>query len=156
MTQHKGKCDCGVVEFVCKGEPLFTQYCHCNKCREISALSTRDVDKSGYAYTAAYFKSDFNIISGSDHLDEIIKNNAKLFSCKSCHSLIYGISIEQSKHAGIGINANNFCFIGSTPESFKPVRHVWYSNRIVNFDDDLPKYIDAPEDQFGSGELYFE
>ena len=42
------------------------------------------------------------------------------------------------------------------PESFKPVRHVWYSNRIIDFNDNLPKYKDAPEEQFGSGELYSE
>ena len=101
MTQCKGGCDCGAVKFVCEGEPLFTQYCHCNKCRELAALSTRDADKFGYSYTAAYLKSNFNIISGGDKLDEIIKNNAKLLLCKSCHSLIYGISLEQSKQVGI-------------------------------------------------------
>ena len=154
MTQCKGECDCGAVKFVCEDEPLFTQYCHCNKCREIAALSTRDADKSGYAYTAAYLKSNFNIISGRDHLEDIIKNNATLFLCKSCHSLIYGISLDPSKQAGIGINANNFYFSDSVPDSFKPVRHVWYLNRIVDFNDDLPKYNDTPQEQFGSGELY--
>jgi|GEM_PF-1232291 len=156
MTQCKGGCDCGTVKFVCEGEPLFTQYCHCNKCREIAALSTRDADKSGYAYTAAYLKSSFNIISGGDNLDEVIKNNAKLLLCKSCHSLIYGISLEQNMQAGIGINANNFYFKDYIPESFKPVRHIWYLNRIVDFNDDLPKFKDAPVEQFGSGEIYSE
>jgi len=32
-------------------------------------------------------------------------------------------------------------------------KHIWYENHIVNFDDDLPKYKDAPKEQFGSGEL---
>jgi hypothetical protein len=156
MTQYTGECDCGAVQFVCEGEPLFTQYCHCNKCREIASLSKRDADKLGYAYTAAYLTPNFNIISGRAHLDEIIRNNAKLLLCKSCHGLIYGISLEKIKQAGLGINANNFDFRNAIPESFKPVRHVWYINRIVDFNDDLPKYKDTPEDQLGSGEFYSE
>ena len=156
MTSYNGECDCGAIKFICEGEPLFTQYCHCNKCREIAASSTRDADKSGYGYTAAYLASNFNIISGAGHLDEIPKNNANHLLCKSCHCLIYGISLDPNMQVGIGINVNNFSFRGAIPESFKPVRHIWYPNRIFHFNDDLPKYKDAPKEQFGSDELYSE
>src|SRR3989338_5625994 len=153
MTEYSGKCGCGVISFTCAGDPMFTQYCHCNKCREVASLSKRDSDKQGYSFTAAYLTSDFHITSGMDSLEEIIRNNAKLFLCKFCHGLIYGISVDPAKQAGIGVNVNNFNLANSLPESFKSVRHVWYADRIVNFDDSLPKYKDAPKEQFGSGEL---
>lgn len=152
MTQYQGACYCKKVKFYCDGEPFFTQHCHCNKCREIAALSQRDNDKLGYGFTAAYLTSNFHIISGIDNLDELIRNNSKLLLCKSCHCLIYGISLDLDKQAGIGININNFHFEGPMPESFRPVRHIWYSNRIVNINDDLPKFKDAPKEQYGSGE----
>lgn len=69
MTKYSGECYCGVVKFYCDGDPFFTQYCHCNKCREIASQSKRD---------------------------------------------------------------------------------------IINFDDSLPKFKDAPKEQFGSGELWNE
>lgn len=153
MSKYLGECFCGAIKFFCESDPFFTQYCHCNKCREIASFSRRDKDKVGYAFTAGYLTSNFNLVSGNDHLDGLIRNNARLFLCKSCHSLIYGISLDPDKQAGIGINANNFHFTGSIPESFRPVRHIWYGNRIVSFNDDLPKYKDAPKEQFGSGEL---
>lgn len=156
MSKHLGGCYCGAVKFYCDGDPFFTQYCHCNKCREVMSQSRRDVDKQGYAWTAGYLISSFKTTAGIDNLDEIIRNNVKLLLCKSCHSLIYGISLDPNKQEGIGINANNFHFTGSMPESFKPVRHIWYVNRIVNFDDSLPKFKDAPKEQFGSGELWHE
>jgi hypothetical protein len=115
--------------------------------------SKRDADKKGYAWTAGYLTSSFHITSGSDHLNEIIRNNAKLLLCKSCHSLIYGISLDPHKQAGIGVNANNFQLTNPIPDPFKPVRHLWYINRIVNFEDNLPKFKDAPKEQFGSGEI---
>jgi hypothetical protein len=156
MSKYPGECHCGTVKFHCDGDPFFTQYCHCNKCREVASQSKRDTDKQGYAWTAGYLTSSFHITSGIDNLDEIIRNNAKLLICKTCHSLIYGISLDPSKQAGIGINANNFNFTGSMPASFRSVRHIWYTNRMVDFDDNLPKFKDAPKEQFGSGELWDE
>ena len=153
MTTYSGKCYCGAIHFMCEGEPFFTQHCHCNKCREVAALSKRPNDRQGYGFTAAYLTSNFHITAGLDHLNEIIRNNARLYLCKTCSSLIYGISIDPTKQAGIGINANNFIFEDKMPVSFHPVRHIWYQNRIIDMADGLPKYKDAPVEQFGSGEL---
>jgi len=154
MSKYLGECYCGSVKFYCDGDPFFTQYCHCNKCREVASQSKREADKQGCAWTAGYLTSSFNITSGLDNLDEIIRNNAKLLLCKSCHSFIYGISLDPNKQAGIGVNATNFHFVGSMPESFNPVRHIWYGNRIINIDDNLPKFKDAPREQLGSGEIW--
>lgn len=154
MTKYFGECCCGNVKFYCEGEPFFTQYCHCNKCREIASLSKREEDKRGYGWTAAYLTSNLHITAGNDQLEEVIRNNAKLLLCQTCHSLIYGISLDPTKQGGIGVNANNFHFTNQIPESFKPVRHIWYVDRIVDMSDDLPKFKDAPKEQFGSGEIW--
>lgn len=154
MSDYHGHCHCKNISFTCTGEPFFTQYCHCNKCREVASMSANKQDKAGYAYTAAYLTKSFHISSGENNLEEIIRKNAKLLLCKTCKSLIYGISLDPALQAGIGINANNFEFNGNAPASFKPVRHIWYSNHIVKFDDDLPKFKDAPKEQFGTGEIY--
>lgn len=154
MPTYFGECHCGTIKFYCEGEPFFTQYCHCNKCREVALLSKRAADKEGYSWTAGYLTSSFHLTSGNQNIEEMIRNNAKLLLCKSCHCLIYGISLDPNKQAGIGINANNFHFNAELPASFKPVRHIWYRNKIVNFNDELPKFKDAPKEQFGSGELW--
>lgn len=151
--KYHGQCWCGDVTFECEGDPLFTQYCHCGKCRQIMSESSRESDKKGYAFTAAYHANKFNLTSDGA-LDEVIRNNAKLFLCSNCRSQIYGISIHPELQAGIGINANNFDFGAHIPAAFKPVRHIWYANHIVTMHDNLPKFKDAPKDQFGSGELY--
>jgi len=153
MSNYDGQCSCGKIKFSCIGEPFFTQYCHCNKCREIAAQSNNSKDKVGYAYTAAYLTENFHIDASENELVEVIRNNAKLLLCGTCNSLIYGISLDPAKQGGIGINANNITFLQALPDTFKPVRHVWYADRIVSFNDDLPKFKDAPLEQFGSGEL---
>lgn len=154
MPRYFGECYCGAVQFYCNNVPLFTQYFHCNKCRDVSSQSQRDADNKGYAWTAGYLMSSFKIVVGVNNLDEIIRNNAKLLLCKTCHGLIYGISLDTTKQQGIGINANNFQFKGAMPDPFRPVRHIWYENRRVSIDDHLPKFKDAPIEQFGSGVLW--
>lgn len=149
---YQGQCWCGKVKFECEGEPIFTQHCHCHKCREVASFSSRESDKIGYAFTAAYLLDKFRIDSQAP-LEEITRNNAKLLLCSNCKSLIYGISLDPKKQVGIGINANNFTFSSGIPATFKPVRHLWYAARIVDINDDLPKFKDAPKGQNGSGEL---
>ncbi|HAT8673732.1 hypothetical protein D7217_07705 [Legionella pneumophila] len=154
MATYYGQCACGKIQFMCTGEPVFTQYCHCNKCREIASLSQKKQDKSGYSLTAAYLTRDFRILSEENDFEEIIKEKAKLFLCSYCHSLVYGIALDPTQQDSIGINVNNFSFDTSIPDSFKPVRHIWYASRIMDCDDQLPKFKDAPKEQFGSGELF--
>ena len=151
---YKGQCHCGSIHFEAKGEPLFTQYCHCNKCRNTASDSKNLADKKGYNFTAAYLTKDFIITSGKDKLTSIVSNSSRLYRCSQCKSLIYGISEDPEKQGGIGINANNFQFVeGIRPANFEPVRHIWYPNRIIDFNDKLPKFKDAPAEQFGTGEL---
>lgn len=155
MVEYKGKCFCGTISFQLKGDPLFTQHCHCNKCREIAALSSRVLDKRGYSFTASYLTSMLTMISSKDNLEIVAKNISNLLLCKFCKSLIYGIAQDPAKQGGIGVNINNIVFFeGILPETFKPNKHIWYQDRIKNIDDNLPKYNDAPIEQFGSGKQY--
>ena len=154
MKIYKGQCSCGSICFESKGEPLFTQYCHCNKCREVTGNSENPADKKGYGFTAAYLTNNFEITKGNNKLNSIVCNTSRLYFCSQCRTLIYGISEDPKKQSGIGINANNFQFAENTPASFEPVRHVWYKDRIIDFDDNLPKFKDAPKEQFGTGELF--
>jgi len=148
-----GQCWCGNVTFECEGDPLFTQHCHCHKCREVASYSKRAADKIGYSFTAAYLLTNFHV-TAKTKLEEWIRNNSTLLLCPECKSQIYGISRDPKLQAGIGINANNFIFSSNIPDSFKPARHIWYADHIVDITDQLPKFRDAPKEQFGTGELY--
>lgn len=154
MINYNGSCYCKEIKFELTGEPLFTQYCHCQKCREIASLSKRTVDKIGYNFTAAYLTARLRFFSGENHLETMIKNTSCLHLCKHCNSLIYGISQDPSKQAGIGVNINNVYFFSKTlPSTFEADKHIWYQHRLNDIDDGLIKYKDAPVEQFGTGEV---
>ncbi|MHA7840768.1 MAG: GFA family protein [Gammaproteobacteria bacterium] len=155
---YEGQCCCENIKFEVQGEPEFTQYCHCDKCRLIAKDSENPLDKVGYGFTAAYLTKNFTITKGEkEGLTSIVKNNARLYSCSQCKSLIYGISEKPELQAAIGINMNNFQFSGEMPAKFKAVRHIWYTRRVIGDDamnDGLPKFEDAPKEQGGTDKLF--
>lgn len=151
MEKYSGQCSCGAVTFVASGKPIFSQHCHCHGCREIASMSQKPQDRVGYSYTAAYAKDNFEITAGD--LESIMREKSIALICPSCKSYIYGISSDPTKQEGIGVNANNFDFHNGIPDSFKPVRHVYYDFRLQDFPDDLPKLADMMTEHGGSGKL---
>lgn len=147
-----GQCRCSKVRFSAVGDPLIVQYCHCYKCREIAALSSGEAAQRGYALTAAYLTANFHIVTGKDQLTSITKNKSTLWLCSGCQTLIYGIALDPEQRGGIGVNLDCFQFGDKLPTAFQPVRHIWYADRVADIDDGLPKFKDAPKEQFGSGE----
>jgi hypothetical protein len=113
-------------------------------------------DKIGYNFTAAYLTTAFTITEGLDYLVSKLVGTSHLYFCGKCNSLIYGISSDPAKQQGIGININNLEFPAGIPSSFKPIRHIWYPDRITDISDELPKFINSPKDQLGTGELFLE
>ena len=126
LMAYEGACYCGKIKFKTIGEPIFTQYCHCHKCREIASQSSNKVDKAGFSHTAAYLAKNFKIVCGQEFINVIVRNNSNLICCKMCKSLIYGMSQDLKNQSGIGLNVNNFIFLGELPASFKSDKHIWY------------------------------
>jgi len=154
MKNYKGQCYCGKVQFVLQQEPLFAQYCHCNKCRDVMSQSQRESDKKGYAYTLACNTDDVDFQQGKEYLDGQIRNQAILYHCKFCDSEVYGIAKDPNYQQTLGLNGNNFEAIKPIPDTFKPIRHAYYVNKVVDdFESDgLPKFVDMPSELGGSGE----
>jgi len=153
VSSYKGACHCGKVQFEVLGAPLFTQYCHCNKCRSIATKSNREEDKKGYSHTAAYLREKFKITTSDNYLERLPINNSYLYLCKICKSLIYGISQDKQQKKGIGINMSNFSFnTPNIPDIFKSVRHAYYADRIIDIYDFLPKFVNFPSELGGSGQ----
>lgn len=152
--KYKGRCHCGNIEFEVDFEPLFTQLCHCHKCRRFAAMSHCEKDKVGYSRTAAFPYNHFHILKGDKKLEKHEGQASYLYLCSNCKMLIYGLSKDPNLQQGIGVNGNTFDFPKhKIPESFIPIRHVYYADRTVNIKDSLPKFADFPIELGGSGKI---
>ncbi|MDO8377900.1 GFA family protein [Phenylobacterium sp.] len=59
MTPIKGSCLCGAVTFEITGTPLHLTYCHCDRCRKASGLSSAVVMVKA---------ADFRLLTGADQI----------------------------------------------------------------------------------------
>lgn len=139
-TVYRGQCFCGAVKFEMSGKPMFSGHCHCQDCRDWSGSPFIDFILIPW--------DDFRITSGEERL--------KLFSrvlqtprgsCGVCGSPL-GVFRKEANPSHVGISPHA---LADFP--FKPTMHVFCSEGVMNWQDELPHYRDVPLGLGGSGEL---
>ena len=136
------------------GEPMFYVLCHCEPCRSWTG---------GVAHAVCMYKSDQVTITG-----EVIQGDLPFrkpmsmppppgsappgFSnrkvCKRCFAAIMNDHTEMAQMVDLPAGLFNFGTGG-----YKPALHVNYVNRIYDFTDKLPKYVDGPAFMGGTDQL---
>jgi len=125
----RGGCMCGAVRFEASGEPLGVGYCHCRSCR-------RHTGAPVVALVA--FAADQVRFTGRDRgIYDSSPGVGRAF-CGQCGTPLSWESFAKTWDKPV------IEFHISTlddPDSFKPDRHWFYSERIAWFDvaDDLPR-----------------
>jgi len=152
MTKYSGSCVCEAVQFEVEGPVLGAQVCHCSVCRRAQG--------SSLGMLAAFFQKDnLKITAGEDNLEKFhspLKYSRKF--CKKCGTRI-GITFEDVtafEVNSVAIYPTHLADVregGPLPDEFKPQRHIYYADRLYDFNDDVPKFKDMPKEFGGSGQL---
>ena len=138
MSEHKGRCFCGAVEFSVSGEPEAMGYCHCESCRHWSA---------GPVNAFTLWKPDaLKILQGVEHIGTYRKTANSLRKwCKVCGGHVF------TDHPPMKL-IDVYAAVLPTLE-FKASVHVSYGEKVLSIKDGLPKMKDFPKEMGGSGEL---
>jgi hypothetical protein len=126
------------VTFEVTGEAPLQGFCHCGDCRQWSG---------GPVTSYALWQSgDVKVTGGADKVASFSKSGqAERRHCSACG----GALMTAIPAAGM-TDVYPHLLKGF---SFQPQAHVWYSERVVEMDDALPKYRDMPAEAGGSGEM---
>ncbi|CAD7946141.1 unnamed protein product [Amoebophrya sp. A25] len=145
---RKGKCLCGAVTVTCEGDPAIKAICHCRDCRAWT----------GSLQMATMWLQEKVSIEGEDDLIEYKSDIttpglapdgglSNRYSCRKCGSCII------NKHPMLGKVDVPAGLVYTSPEDpFKPEMHIWYSQRVLNIVDGLPKFKDLPAGFKGTDE----
>lgn len=138
MSEHKGGCFCGAVEFTLTGEPAAMGYCHCDSCRHWSA---------GPINAFTLWKPEaVKVTKGSENLGTYNKTEHSFRKwCKTCGGHVL------TEHPGMGLTDVYAAVIKDFP--FEPGLHVHYGESVVRVHDGLPKQKDMPKEMGGSGTI---
>lgn len=91
MSQLKGSCHCGVVQYEVRSEVKKVVNCHCNFCRKMNG--------SAFSTYAAVLSSDFTLTKGELNQHAVTEQATKHF-CGKCGTPIYNAN---PKYQGLNI-----------------------------------------------------
>ena len=122
-----GHCHCGEVRFRVTGDPVLTEFCHCQSCRRASGAPLMA--------WAGYDRAGFELISGEPIAYASSSGVSRTF-CGRCGSWM---TLTDERIAEIYVAIAAF----DDPETMTPDIHIWRSHRLswVETADDLPRYL---------------
>ena len=144
-----GSCACGETQWEINSptDQWKVCYCHCRNCRLVTG---------GVFITGALVPRDsFEITKGKEKIIEYKCSPEKFhaYKCGSCFSPVYQRPVEiPVVNVYITCFKENNCKTPSNP--YKPTFHVNYENRVVDFPDDLPKFLNFPAEFGGDGKMF--
>ena len=136
MSEHKGSCFCGAVQFTVTGEPEAMGYCHCESCRHWSA--------SPLNAFSLWKPTSLEVTAGAEKIATYNKTAISYRKwCTDCGGHVF------SDHPPMGLVDVYAATIPSL--QFKPALHVNYAEKVISVRDGLPKMKDMPAEMGGSG-----
>ena len=134
--RYRARCHCGAVQYEVCADPVDAKLCHCLACQKLHGAPMQ--------WAAIFHKHDVRFSHGVEHLrffnSESLKHERILpckVSCGCCGSLI----ADEGRRMWLAFpSLFDFGQTSEVPRPFKPTCHIFYGLRVVDVDDDLPKW----------------
>ena len=135
-AKYRASCYCNAVEYEVRSEPVDAKICHCLGCQKLHGAPMQ--------WAAIFHKSDVRITKGIEHLhfyNNEFNKHERILPCKVSCVLCGTLIADEGRNMWLAF-PSLFDFGGApkVPKKFKPTCHIFYSMRIIDMDDDLPKW----------------
>jgi hypothetical protein len=133
---------CGEIKVEIKASELMdsSSFCHCPGCRLWASAPMAMNIYMKKAQPVDVYPFVGNVTIHRNELESHIQNR---FRCSQCGSHVANAPHQRDSDPHFGFPTSIFCNkdTGKLPDGFpKPKAHTYYSTRLVNVNDDLPKY----------------
>ena len=126
-------CLCGAATLTLHGAPVARAHCHCGICRDTYGTAML----SDTAWPAAAVSITGESLITYRHPD---RHLARTF-CPHCGDTLYGTNRLGMRVVPNSLTARTHG--GQLPAALAPILHLYYANRVVDIDDELPKYLEG-------------
>ena len=131
-ASREGRCFCGATRVTLAGAPIAVSICHCVNCRKLSGAPFS---------SQALVKADQVAVHREDGVDDLVgfasSPAVERFRCARCASPVYA-TLAKGKMAAVPLTIFD---AADGVEPLRPTHHMYYSDRIMDVDDQLPKYV---------------
>ncbi len=147
-VRHRAQCHCGAVAFEVCADPVDAKLCHCPQCQSLHGAP--------FQWAVIFHKHDVRFVRGVEKIffyhSETRKPGHVLpckLSCKECRTPI----ADEGRRMFLAFGPLfDFGFPPRVPPAFRATCHIFYGARVIDIDDDLPKYLGHREDSSLRGE----
>ncbi|WDP84760.1 MAG: GFA family protein [Desulfobacter sp.] len=136
IPKYKAACFCGAVQYEVSADPVDAKICHCQVCQTLHGAPMQ--------WAAIFHKHHVRLTAGLDHLvffNSELGRRERILPCKvSCGNCGTPIADEGRRMWLAFPSLFDFQHPAKVPDPFKPTCHLFYGNRVIDLQDDLPKW----------------
>lgn len=136
VAKYRARCHCGAVRYEVRADPVDAKICHCRACQVLHGAPMQ--------WAAIFHKRDVRLVSGTEalrfynsELDRLERALPSKVSCARCGSPI----ADEGRRMWLAFpSLFDFGSPPQVPKAFAPTCHIFYSARVIDVDDGLPKW----------------
>ena len=138
--ERHGSCHCGKVSVTVRGRPIVVSICHCTTCQRLLGAP--------FGVQSMHSPENFECNVGVEELWSLeTSKTVTRYRCRDCGSPVFA----SLRNGHSFVVPRSMLFQPSTSHkdndehdndvAYKPIHHMYYQSRIIDVQDDLPKYV---------------
>jgi hypothetical protein len=135
-VKYRASCHCNAVQYEVCADPVDAKICHCLACQKLHGAPMQ--------WAAIFHKRDVRITKGVDCLKFYNSERniqARVLPCKVSCALCSAPIADEGRRMWLAFpSLFDFGGFAALPETFKPTCHLFYGSRVMDMDDELPKW----------------
>ena len=136
IVKYRASCYCKAVQIEVCADPVDAKICHCRTCQSLHGAPMQ--------WAAIFRKRDVRIKKGTDCLkfynsEQFLDD--RILPCKVSCSFCGTPIADEGRRMWLAFpSLFDFGFPPKVPEAFRPTCHIFYGSRVVDVNDELPKW----------------
>ncbi len=135
-VKYRASCYCRTVQYEVCADPVDAKICHCSACQTLHGAPMQ--------WAAIFHKQDVRITKGVDCLKFYNSEQniyERILPCKVSCALCGTPIADEGRRMWLAFpSLFDFSELATFPEEFRPTCHIFYSSRVMDMEDKLPKW----------------
>jgi len=135
-AKYRARCYCNAVQFEVRADPVDAKICHCLACQKLHGAPMQ--------WAAIFHKKDVRITEGMACLrfyNSERNIHERVLPCKVSCALCGTPIADEGRRMWLAFpSLFDFHGLAAVPETFRPTCHIFYGSRLMDMDDQLPKW----------------
>ena len=134
--RYGARCQCGAVTYEVRADPVDAKVCHCRDCQTLHGAPMQ--------WAAIFHKRDVRFTAGVEHLryfNSMLNRDERSLPCKVSCGLCGTPIADEGRNMWLAFpTLFDFDVPARVPDAFRPTCHIFYSMRVIDVIDGLPKW----------------